>query len=150
MWALRAQSADLLMGQAESTVRTVGQLKGQPTPFVGCVCGLSHSVVSDSATPWTAACQAPLSLGFPQQEYWSKFPFLSPGDLSNLGIKAVSPVSPALAGGFFTTKATWEVPFCGLVATVYSLRTKKAPAEKVASGDWFGHCRLSTGVGTFA
>ena len=84
----------------------------------------SHSVVSDSVTPRTAACQAPLSLGFPRQEYWSKLPFPSPGDLSNLGIKAVSPVSPALAGGFFTTKATWKVPFCGLVATVYSLRTK--------------------------
>ena len=104
MWALRAQSADLLTGQAESTVRTVGQLKGQPTPFVGCVCGLSHSVVSDSATPRTAACQAPLSLGFPRQEYWSKLPFPSPGDLSNLGIKSASPVAPAFAHGFITTE----------------------------------------------
>ena len=56
----------------------------------------SYSVVSDSATLWTIAHQAPLSLGFPRQEYWSGLPFLSPGDLPNPGIE---PVSPALAGG---------------------------------------------------
>ena len=46
-------------------------------------------------------CRAPLSMGFPRQEYWSGLPLLSPGDLSNPRIK---PVSPALAGGFFTTE----------------------------------------------
>jgi len=55
------------------------------------------------ATPWTVACQAPLSMGFPGQEYWSELPFLSPGDLSDPGIK---PMSPALAGGFFSTEPT--------------------------------------------
>ena len=43
----------------------------------------------------------PLSMGFPRQEYWSGVPFSSPGDLPNPGIE---PVSPALAGGFFTTE----------------------------------------------
>ena len=58
--------------------------------------------MSDSLeTPWTVAHQAPLSLGFPRQEYWSELPFPSPGDLPNPGIK---PASPALAGGFFTTE----------------------------------------------
>ena len=57
------------------------------------------------ATPWTAALQAPLSMGFPRQEHWSGVPLLSPGDLPGLGIK---PASPALAGGFFTTSANWE------------------------------------------
>ena len=52
-------------------------------------------------TPWTVARQAPLSIGFPKQEYWSGLPFPSPGDLSEPGIE---PASPALAGGFFTTK----------------------------------------------
>ena len=47
------------------------------------------------------ACQAPLSMGFPRQKYWSGLPFPSPGDLLNPRIK---PVSPALAGSFFTTE----------------------------------------------
>ena len=51
------------------------------------------------ATPWTVAHQIPLSLEFSRQEYWSRLPFLSPGDLPNLGIK---PRSPALAHGSFT------------------------------------------------
>ena len=57
------------------------------------------SVVSNSATPWTVAHQAPLSMGFPRQEYWSGLPF-PPEDLPNPGIK---PESPALAGRLFTT-----------------------------------------------
>ena len=44
-------------------------------------------------TPWTIACQAPLSMGFSRQENWSGFPFPSPGDFSNPGTK---PRSPAL------------------------------------------------------
>ena len=43
-------------------------------------------------------------MGFPRQEYSSGLPFPSPGDLPNPGIKLTSPVSPALAGGFFTTE----------------------------------------------
>ena len=46
-------------------------------------------------TLWTIACQAPLSMDFPKQEYWSGLPFLSPGDLPDPGIK---PMSPALGG----------------------------------------------------
>ena len=57
--------------------------------------------MSDSATPWTAAHQAPLSMRFPRQEYWSGLPFPSPGNLPNPGIK---PASPAMAGGLFTTE----------------------------------------------
>ena len=53
------------------------------------------------ATPWTIAHQAPLSMGFSRQEYWSRLPFPSPGDLPDPGIK---PASPALACGFFTTE----------------------------------------------
>ena len=63
------------------------------------------------ATPWTVALQAPLSMGFSRQEYWSGLPFPSPGDLPKPGIKLVSPVSPALAGGFFTTSSTWKALF---------------------------------------
>ena len=55
-------------------------------------------------TPRTVACQAPLSVPFPRQDYWSVFPCPSPGDLSDPGIKPAFPVAPALAGEFFTTE----------------------------------------------
>ena len=48
------------------------------------------------ASPWTAAHQAPLSMGFPRQEYWSGLPFAPPDDLPNPGIKPTFPVCPAL------------------------------------------------------
>ena len=70
---------------------------------------LSHlSSVQLFATPWTVACQAPLSMGFSRHEYWSGFPFPSPRDLPDPGIEPASPTSLLLAGGFFTTSTTWE------------------------------------------
>ena len=65
----------------------------------------SCSVVSNSfATLWTVACQAPLCMGFPMQEYWSGLPFPSPSDLPNPGIEPVSPtLAGVLTGVFFTT-----------------------------------------------
>ena len=57
---------------------------------------------------WTVACQASLSMGFSRQEYWSGLPCPPPEDLSSPGIKPVSLMSPASAGGFFTTGTTWE------------------------------------------
>ena len=54
------------------------------------------SVVSDFATPWTAARQAPLSVGFSRQEYWSALPGPPPGDLCDLGLKHMPPVFHAL------------------------------------------------------
>ena len=52
--------------------------------------------MSNSATHWTVACQAPLSMGFPRQECWTGLPFPSPGDHPDPGIEHVSPVFPAL------------------------------------------------------
>ena len=60
------------------------------------VCSQSFSGVQLFVTPWTVAHQAPLSMGFSRQEYWSGLLFLPPGDLSDPGIKPMSPVSPAL------------------------------------------------------
>ena len=69
-----------------------------------CVCVCVCSAVSDSfVTPWAVAHKAPLSMGFPSQEYWSGLPFPPPGDLPDSGIKPTSSASPALAGWFFTT-----------------------------------------------
>ena len=63
-------------------------------------------------TPQTAAYQVPLSMGFSKQEYWSGLQCPPPEDLSNPGTEPSFLVSPALAGGFFTTSATWETPIC--------------------------------------
>ena len=65
-----------------------------------CMCAQWLSRVWLFATSWTVAHQAPLSLGFPRQKYWSRFP----GDLPDPGIKPMFPACPALAGGFFTTE----------------------------------------------
>ena len=69
-----------------------------------CVLSRVHLFV----TPWTVAHQAPLPLEFSRQEYWSGVPFPTPGDLPDLGIEPASLVSASLAGGYFTTRATWE------------------------------------------
>ena len=61
------------------------------------------------ATLWTVAHQAPLSMGFTKQEYWSELPLQPPGDLPDPGIEPESPVSPAMAEGFFTPEP-WGFP----------------------------------------
>ena len=76
---------------------------------IACTCVLScFSRVQLFATPWTVAGQAPPSMGFSRQEYWSGLQFPSPGDLPDPGIEPASATSPALAGRFFTTSAPWE------------------------------------------
>ena len=62
---------------------------------------VSPSVVSDSATPWTTACQAPLSMEFSRQEYWSGSPFPSPGDLD----PGIEIRSPALQADFLPSES---------------------------------------------
>ena len=65
---------------------------------------MSYSFV----TLWTAVDQDPLSTGFSKQAYWSDLPFPTPGESSQPRESNLSPDSPALVGGFFTTWATWE------------------------------------------
>ena len=74
-----------------------------PSPQVCCavLCVLSH--VWLFATPWTRAHQAPLSMEFSRQEYWSGLPFPTPGKSSWPRGQTLSLASPALAGRFFTT-----------------------------------------------
>ena len=66
------------------------------------------SCVQLCVTPWSVARQAPLSMGFSWQEYWSGLLCPPPGDLPDPGIEPMSLISPALAGGFSTFSATWE------------------------------------------
>ena len=66
------------------------------------VCAQLLSHIPLLATPWTVAHQAPLSMEFYRQEYWSGFPFPTPRDLRDPRIEPMFPASPALAGGFFS------------------------------------------------
>ena len=71
--------------------------------------------MSDSfSTAWTIACQAPLSMGFPRQEYWSGLPFPSPGDLLNPGIKPVSAAWQAASLPLSHLGSSWDKASHGL------------------------------------
>ena len=88
-------------------------------------CVLSH--VRLSLTLWTVAHQAPLSMEFPRQEYWSGLPLPAPGDLSNSRIEPVYPTSPALAGRFSTNKppgkpVLWDVSMKHRVSILSNIR----------------------------
>ena len=59
---------------------------------------------------WTVAHQAPLSMGFSRQEYWSGLPFSSPGDLPDPGIEPASLMTPVMAGRVFTVVLPGKLP----------------------------------------
>ena len=71
------------------------------------VCALS--CVQLFAISWAVAHQAPLSMGFPRQEYWSGLPVPPPGDLPDTGLEPSSLLSPALAGRFFTSASAGKL-----------------------------------------
>ena len=80
------------------------------------------------ATPWTVTHQDPLSMEFPRQEYSRGLPFPSPGGLP---IPRIKPVSPAVAGGFFTTEPPgkpseyYQFTYLRVVNLNYSIKKKK-------------------------
>ena len=106
------------------------------------LCAKSLSRVWFFVNPWTVASQAPLSLGFSRQEYWSGLPCPPPGDLPDPGIKPVSLMPPALTARFFTTSATWkacEVPKTLemlLFSTVASRHTPPTPSTSISWAAW--------------
>ena len=96
--------------------------------FVPCV--LSHfSCVWLFATPWTVACQIPLSMGFSRREYWNALlhgmPCPSPKDPPDPGTEPSSLWSPALADRFFIISTTWEAQSWGLDLMI-TQRTQRA------------------------
>ena len=103
-WFLEEQTARLQCSPVWLYPRVEGLMKF--SKFL-CECLLSCSVVSDSLRPHGQARQAPLSMGFSRQHYWSGLPFPPPRDLPDPGIK---PESPAFAGGFFTTEPPGKPP----------------------------------------
>ena len=96
----------------------------------------SLSCVQLFVTPWTVACQAPLSMGFSSQEYWSGLSFPSPGHLPNPGIKPTSPVSPALQADSLPPE-TWGKP----------IHVQHTQSHQHASweGCTYGSCAVSSG-----
>ena len=99
---------------------------------------LRHVLVSaqllsraDSATPWALVRQAPLVVAFFWQEYWSRLPFPSPGDLSDPGVKPVSPVSPVLQR-FLYHRATWEA--CASVGPETELKLLASISGTLSTG----------------
>ena len=80
-------------------------------------------------------CQAPRSMGWSRQEYWSRLPFPPPGDLPDLGIIPTSPVSPALAGGFYHWD-TWEAPFFILLVLVFIVKLNIGRKELNSRNLW--------------
>ena len=68
------------------------------------LCAQTLSRVQLFATLWTVACQTPLSMGFPRQQYWSGLPLPSPGGLPDPGMEPICLVSPALVDKFFAAE----------------------------------------------
>ena len=94
----------MLVNQSIKNRRLSKVIHGQKEESM-CAC----SIVPDSATLWTVICQAPLSMGFSRQEYWSGLSFPPPRDLPSSGIKPTSPVSPALQADSLPTEP-WGKP----------------------------------------
>ena len=120
------QQAKLLQSEIEPTPPAMDACEVLTT---GCAVLSRFSHARPSATPWSVAHQAPLSLGFSRQEYWSRLPRPPPGHLPSPGIELASLKSPALAGWFFTTSTTgkplnhwttWELPYYFLYICVYT------------------------------
>ena len=108
-WAPHSQGQESSPKNAGILFGNIGFPLGNGDDLCVCVSALScFRHVQLSATLWTIARQAPLSMGFSRQEYWSGLPFPLPGDLSDPGIEPKFLTFPALAGGFFTARATWE------------------------------------------
>ena len=92
------------------------------------------------ATLWTVARQAPLSMGFSRQEYWSELSCPPPGGLPDPRIEPMSLTFPALAAGFFTTSSiTWEV-------TIFAITEVQVPLSLLTTQIWMPLvCRILVG-----
>ena len=88
------------------------------------------------ASPWTVACQSPLSMEFSRQEFWNGLPFPSLGDLPHPGIEPVSLSSPALAGGLFTTEPPRKPLTYSKCSKIFIMVTIKPKSEYFPHSRW--------------
>ena len=100
--ACKARDLGSVSGQEEPLMNTSYPLQYSCVCVYVCVCVCAQSCPS-LCDPMDCSCQAPLSMEFCRQEYWRGLLFPPPGDLPDPGIEPMPLVSPALAGGFFTT-----------------------------------------------
>ena len=130
----------LIEGQA-SFLKAPSRAASCPNSELTCVCVLSL-LVSNSATLWTVACQAPQSMGFFRQEYWRGLPCPPSGPLPTPGIKPESPVSPALQADSFPAEPSrnwprltliWKTQFAGRVVRRYN-----GPYSLPSCCSWWG------------
>ena len=91
--------------------------------------GLSAKSPPTLCDPWTVAHQAPLSMEFSRQEYWSGLPLPTPGDLPDPGIEPTSLKAPALAGRFFTTALAGK-PYVSLRLRITYFRSSMSGTVK--------------------
>ena len=104
VWPCVVRGHNVMKGKVLS-----GKVKVLRDQVIGRICFAKlTSVVSDTWIPWTRVFQAPLSMGFSRQAYWSGLPCPPPEDLPDWGMEPASLMPPALAGRFFTTSTTWE------------------------------------------
>ena len=137
--SIRAGTACCLFGDSRSHYRvSVPYIRSKQLnkPQKNCILYMKVKVKSLSrarllATPWTGAYEAPPSMGFSRQEYWSGLPLPSPGDLPDPGIK---PGSPALEADTLTSEPPGKPLICVREWTLTSLKTR---ASKVKSETQF-------------
>ena len=92
--------------------------------------------------PHGLVCQAPLSMGFPRQEYWSGLPFPSSGDLPNQGIK---PESPALQGRFFTIEPPGNIQYMVVITMSFIVSTFSSCSSKKKTSGCYTQVISATG-----
>ena len=85
--------------------------KAFSTMHSACMRGKLRQSCPTLCDPWTVARQAPLSMGFFRQEYWSGLPCPPPGDLPDRRIEPTSLMSPESADGFFISSAPWDTRY---------------------------------------
>ena len=105
----------------------------------GCTCMLRCSVTSDSATSWTVPHQAPLSMGFSRQKYWSGLPFPSPLDLPIPGIELAYPVFKLHCRQILYSLSHWE----NLESLDVRFVNAQAQIRQVIRNTGWGNCGYS-------